>query len=256
MNNEIRKIKVFEATVVVCLVIVTCFASVALFSWVKRHNNLALGYVDLKVAGLESKVTELEFSIARKIKESEVAMLQELLTHLKERDERDVAEVFELVEQREEEVIDSIPCCGGEDNLTNVDATEENFFVLRGMRIPKSHDFITEEVLIQAEERQQELEDFRASLDEEGLAELERRKKEQRELYKESFLDLGLSDSDRHQLIDRLVNGNALSMMMADREFVVGAYPKRWPDSFTWEEIREEAEVLRALGEELLFSDE
>ncbi len=245
MNNEIRKIKVFEATVVVCLVIVTCFASVALFSWVKRHNNLALGYVDLKVAGLESKVTELEFSIARKIKESEVAMLQELLTHLKERDERDVAEVFELVEQREEEVIDSIPCCGGEDNLTNVDATEENFFVLRGMRIPKSHDFITEEVLIQAEEYQQELENFRASLDEEGLAELERRKKERREFYKESFLDLGLSDSERHQLIDRLVNGNALSLMHGDWKTVKALRPWESPDFLTWEEINEILRLLR-----------
>ncbi len=70
---------------------------------------------------LEAKVTELEASISRKIKESEVAMLQELLEHLKE---RDTVEVSELVEQQEEEVIDFVPCCGREDNLTNVDVVE------------------------------------------------------------------------------------------------------------------------------------
>ncbi len=117
---ETQKIKVFEITVITCLVIVTCFASVALFSWVKCHNNPAFDYVD-------SKVAELEHSIARKIKKSEVAMLQELLAHLEERGGRDTVEVSELVEQREEEVVDCIPCCGGEDSLTNIsDATNVN----------------------------------------------------------------------------------------------------------------------------------
>ncbi len=106
-------------------------------------------------------------------------MLQELLTHLKERDERDVAEVSEPVEQREEEVIDSIPCRGGEDNLTNVDVTGEDSTVADiEMPVPEGlRMFSAEERAFLLQAHSQEVEDFRALFDKEGLAKLERRTK-------------------------------------------------------------------------------
>ncbi len=202
IKTEIRKIKVFEVTVSICLIIVTCFASVALFSWMKRHNNPALDYVD-------SKVTELEASISRKIKESEVVMLQELLTHLKERDRRDVVEVSELVEQAEEEVVDSVPCCGGEDNLVNIDSTEDISRVEGLEHLPLT---LLEEQMIQVQEFKQELLDFKAGLDEEGLLELELRKERTMESWdslteenKPALEEVSETSVLAHMLVERMV---------------------------------------------------
>ncbi len=240
----ICKVKVFRVTVLICLVIVTCFVSVALFSWVKRHNNPALDYVDLKVADLEAKVTELEASISRKIKESEVAMLQELLTHLKERDERDVAEVSEPVKQREEEVMDSVPCCGGEDNLPN-------FMEL------------SEEEGLSLQEYRQERADFRASLDERGLLELKLRI--EKEMKESPMFDE--EDAELFALTDMLMEREPLEVMNRGSTFPLSLEEyRKWREekpvdrdvelSPLNESIREEMlRMFRELGGMNSFSD-
>ena len=75
---------------------------------------------------------------------------------------------------------DSVPCCGGEDNVTNfesiqplpegVDSFQEAFEHIRAN--------LPEEQRLQMEEMDRENEEFFNTLDEEGLAELERRKQE------------------------------------------------------------------------------
>lgn len=202
---------VLKGTATLCAIVVTASVVPALFSWMNSHGNVNLEHVDFRV-------DELKSSLIQKIEnlESEVGELRKLVRQPKK------PNMARLPETAEQSVYaDSVPCCGGEDNLTNISDTGavsefENFEEAFESKLQS----LPEENRTSIQGMMQQMVDFKDQLDEEGLAKLEQRKEEEKVLMKEQWISLinasEMSVADKQKAIRNIGNANPALEMMAD----------------------------------------
>lgn len=204
--SEVRK-----GTVTLCMVFLTVYVSSALFSWMDSHDNVNLKYVDFKA-------DELKSFLVQKIEnlESEVEELRKLVKQPKK------PNTASLPEPAEQSVYaDSVPCCGGEDNLTNISDADfvpefENFEEAFESKLQS----LPEESRTSIQGMMQKMADFKDQLDEEGLAELEQRKKAEKALMKEQRIALinasGKSEAEKKKALRNIDNADPAFEMFSD----------------------------------------
>ena len=88
--------------------------------------------------------------------------------------------------------LDSVPCCGGEDNVTNFESIQSLPEDVSSFQEALAHvrANLPEEQRLQLEEMDRENEEFFSTLDEAGLADLERRKQEYKKKVRSQFTTL------------------------------------------------------------------
>lgn len=202
---------VLKGTATLCAIVVTASVVPSLFSWMNSHGNVNLEHVDFRV-------DELKSSLIQKIEnlESEVEELRKLVKQPKK------PNMARLLEPAEQSVyVDSVPCCGGEDNLTNISDTGavpefENFEEAFESKLQS----LPEESRTSIQGMMQQMVDFKDQLDEEGLAELEQRKEEEKALMKDQWISLinasEMPVADKQKAIRNIGNANPALEMMAD----------------------------------------
>ena len=221
--------EVLKGTATLCMVVLTVYASSALFSWIDSHGNVNLEHVDFRVG-------ELKSSFAQKIGnlESEVEELRKLVKQQKK------PKTVKLPEPAEQSVYaNSVPCCGGEDNLTNISDTgnvpefesfEESF--------ERELQFLPEESRTSIQGMMQQMADFKDQLDEEGLAKLEQRKEEEKALMKEQWIALinasEMAVDEKQEALRNIANANPALDMISDM--------------FTTAEMKVEQEIAKELS--------
>lgn len=179
MQFKIQWNAVLKGTATLCAIVVMASVVPSLFSWMNSHDNINREYTDFRVDDLKS-------SLVQKIEnlESEVEELRKLVKQPKK------PNTVRLPEPAEQSVYaDSVPCCGGEDNLTNISDTGS---------MPEFESFeeafenklqsLLEENRTPIQDMMQQMADFKDQLDEEGLAELEQRKEAEKALIKERWI--------------------------------------------------------------------
>lgn len=202
---------VLKGTATLCMVVLTVYVSSAVFSWIDSHGNVNLEHVDFRVG-------ELKSSLVQKIEnlESEVDELRKLVKRPKK------PNTAKLPEPAEQSVYaDSVPCCGGEDNLTNIGDTGavpefENFEEAFESKLQS----LPEESRTSIQGMMQRMTDFKSQLDEKGLAKLEQRKEEEKALMKEQWIALinasEMSVAGKQKALRNIGNANPALDMMFD----------------------------------------
>lgn len=211
MKFKIQWNSVLKGTTALCAIVVTALVVPALFSWMNSHGNVNLDYVDFKV-------DELKSSLVQKIEnlESEIGELRQLVKQPKK------PNTVKLPEPAEQSVYaDSVPCCGGEDNLTNIgDPVAVSEFESFEESFERELQSLPEESQTSIQDMMQQMADFKDQLDEEGLAELEQRKEEEKALMKEQWIALinasTMSVAEKQKALRNIGNANPALEMMVD----------------------------------------
>lgn len=229
MKFKIQWNAVLKGTATLCAIVVTALVVPALFSWMNSHGNVNLEHVDFRV-------DELKSSLVQRIEnlESEIGELRQLVKQPKK------SNTVKLPEPAEQSVYaDSVPCCGGEDNLTNMSNTGN---------LPKIESFeeaferelqsLPEESQTSIQDMMQRMVDFKDQLDEEGLAELEQRKEAEKALMRDQWIALinasEMSEAEKQEAIRNIGNANPALDVISDM--------------FTTAEMRIEQEIAKELS--------
>lgn len=211
MKFKIQWNAVLRGTATLCAIVVTALVVPALFSWMNSHGNINIEHVDFKVRELKSSLVQRIESL-----ELEVEELRKIVKQPKKPNTVKLPEPLEQIVYA-----DSVPCCGGEDNLTNISDTGavpefesfEEAFESKLQSLP-------EESRTSIQDMMQQMADFKGQLDEEGLAKLEQRKKEEKSLMKEQWIDLvnasEMSTDEKQKALRNIGNVNPALEMMAD----------------------------------------
>ena len=211
MKFKIQWNTVLKETATLCMIVITVFVVSALFSWMNRHDDLDRAYMN-------SLVNDLRSALVQKIEnlESEVEKLRQLVKQPKK------PSTARLPKPAEQSVYaDSVPCCGGEDNLTNISEPDfvpvfESFEEI----VERELQSLPEENQTSIQDMMQQMADFKDQLDEEGLAELEQRKAAEKALMKEQWIALinasGQSEAEKQQALRNFNNVNPALEMISD----------------------------------------
>lgn len=211
MQFKIQWNAVLKGTVTLCAIVVTASVVPSLFSWMNSHDNINREYTDFKV-------DEVKSSLVQKIEnlKSAVEELRKLVKQPKK------PNTVRLPEPADQSVYaDSVPCCGGEDNLTNISDTGA---------VPEFESFeeafesglnaLPEESRTSIQDMREQMADFKDQLDGEGLAELEQRKKAEKALIKEQWIaQIGASQmsvTEKQEALRNLDNANPALDMITD----------------------------------------
>lgn len=169
-------------------------------------NHLYSSRVELEVEYFDDSLESLEEHINKDIKQLrwEVQQLrrevrevretfqrwEEVLQRMETLDTPPSAGIFEDLDPNLD--LDSVPCCGGEDNVTNFESIQSLPEDVSSFQEALAHvrANLPEEQRLQLEEMDRENEEFFNTLDESGLAELERRKQEYKNKMRSRFTTL------------------------------------------------------------------
>ena len=156
--------------------------------FVFAFNHLYSSRVESEVKYFEDSLESLEEHISGDIKQ-----LREEVQQLR-REVREVREMKTLDAPPSEDsdsslYLDSVPCCGGEDNVTNFESAQSLPEDVSSFQEALAHvrANLPEEQRLQMEELDRENEEFFNTLDEAGLAELESRKQEYKNKLRSRF---------------------------------------------------------------------